>query len=183
MSRIAIPTDVESAPEAARSHLEGVRRLLGATPNMFRLTAQSPAAIEAMAGFFAALNKSTLSAALREQIALTVANVNGCAYCSSAHTYLGRELAKLAEADLAAAREGRSNDAKTNAALVFARKVAVSRANVSVADLDEVRDAGFSDAELIDIVASVALNVFTNYINEVFQTDIDFPRVDARRVA
>jgi uncharacterized peroxidase-related enzyme len=183
MARINIPATIEAAPPLSQPFLRAVQAQLGAAPNMFRLTAQSPAAIEMMASAFAALGKSSLGAGLREQIALTVANVNGCDYCNSAHTYLGREVAKLSEAEVAAAREGRSDQAKTSVALAFARKIALSRADVTEADLETVRRAGYSDEELVDIVAVVALNVFTNYINEVFKTDVDFPRFEARRAA
>lgn len=183
MARIDIPAAIGAATPASQSTLRQVEGMLGSVPNMFRLTAQSPAAVEAMASFFAAMGKSSLSPGLREQIALTVANVNGCTYCNSAHTHLGRAVAKLSDEELAAAREAHSADAKSAAALAFARKVAVRRGDVSEADLDAVRATGFSDADLVDIVAVVALNVFTNYINEAFKTDVDFPEIQAKRVA
>jgi uncharacterized peroxidase-related enzyme len=179
MSRIPTPADIESAPAAAQPLLEGVKASLGIVPNLFRLTANSPAALEGLVGLSTALGKGKLDAATRERIALAVANVNGCDYCNAAHTYLATNVAKLPDNEIEANRSGRSLDAKIDAAVSFARKVAANRAQVTEADLDAVRSVGYSDAELVEIVANVVVNVFTNYLNETFDTDIDFPAVPA----
>ena len=149
MSRIDIPATIEAAPEASRPLLEQVTKQLGSAPNLFRLAAQSPAALEGYLGTFGALGKGRLPAATRERIALAIAEYNGCGYCLSAHTYLGANLAKLSPEEIAANRKGRSADAKANAALVFAVKVADSRGHVSDADLSDVRAAGYDDAQII----------------------------------
>ena len=175
MSRIDIPATIEAAPEASRPLLEQVAKQLGSAPNLFRLAAQSPAALEGYLGIFGALGKGRLPAATRERIALAIAEFNGCGYCLSAHTYLGANLAKLSPEEMAANRKGRSTDAKADAALVFAVKVAESRGHVSDADLSNVRASGYDDAQIIEIVQHVALNVWTNYLNEVARTEIDFP--------
>ncbi|HRE19990.1 MAG TPA: carboxymuconolactone decarboxylase family protein, partial [Rhabdaerophilum sp.] len=116
-------------------------------------------------------------------IALAVAEINGCSYCLSAHTYLGKNLAKLDDAELAANRRGVSNDPQADAAVRFAVKVMNNRGHVSDADLSAVRMAGYSDAQIVEIVLHVALNTLTNYVNEVAKTDIDFPVVEARSAA
>lgn len=175
MSRLAIPTR-ENAPAPAQPLLNAVEKQLGIVPNMFRLVAQSPAALEGYLGLNAALGR-TLDAKTRERIALTVAEANGCDYCLSAHTYLGLNLAKIDETEIALNRAGRSGDAKADAAVVFARQVVAVRGKVSDADIAAVRLAGFTEAQVIEIVASVALNVLTNYVNNVAKTDIDFPVV------
>ena len=110
-----------------------------------------------------------------KRIALAIAQYNGCGYCLSAHTYLGENLAKLSHEEMATNREGRSTDGKANVAVVFAMKVAEKRGRVADADLAAVRAAGYSDAQLIEIVQHVALNIWTNYLNELAQTEIDFP--------
>ncbi|NKC33870.1 carboxymuconolactone decarboxylase family protein [Roseomonas sp. BU-1] len=125
----------------------------------------------------------TVPAATRERIALAVANVNGCTYCNSAHSYIGKNMLKLDEAEIAANRAGRSNDPKAEAAVRFAQKVAVTRGAVANDDLRAVRMAGYSDAQLVEIVLHVVLNVLTNYVNEVFATDVDFPVIAAQRAA
>jgi len=117
---------------------------------------------------------------LRERIALTIAEYNTCDYCLSAHDYLGRNVAKINSIEIDAAREGRSEDASTHAALQFALRVAQARGRVSDADLAAVRQAGFDEAAIIEIVSNVAVNVLTNYINNVALTDIDFPVVQAK---
>ena len=113
----------------------------------------------------------------RERIALAVAEINGCGYCLAAHNYLGTNLAKLSAEEIEANRRGTSNDAKVAIAVGFAAKITKDRGQVSDADVQAVRDAGYSDAEIVEIVGHVALNTLTNYINEVLGTEIDFPTV------
>jgi uncharacterized peroxidase-related enzyme len=181
MSRIPTPATVADAPEASRPLLEAVKKQLGSVPNMFRLISTSPAALEGYLSQSGALAKGGLPAATRERIALAVAEINGCDYCLSAHTYLGKNLAKLDDAEITANRNGASNDLKADAAVRFAAQVAQARGHVSEADLAAVKAAGYSDAQVIEIVQHVALNTWTNYFNEVFKTDIDFPVVNARK--
>ena len=183
MSRIPTPASIEAAPAAAHPLLEAVKKQIGSVPNLFRLTATSPAALEGYLGLNGALAKGALNAATRERIALAVAQINGCGYCLAAHTYLGKNVTKLGEAEIAANRAGHSTDARADAAVRFAVKVTKDRGAVSEADLAAVRAAGYSDAEVVEIVAHVALNTLTNYINEVFKTDIDFPSVSLNQAA
>ena len=111
----------------------------------------------------------------RERLAIATAQVNGCDYCLSAHTYLGLNLARLSAEEIAMNRNGASSDAKADAAVRFGAKVAQTRGKIADADLDAVRQAGFTDAQVIEIVAVVAENFLTNLINNVADTDIDFP--------
>ena len=183
MSRIAIPASIAAAPAASQPLLEAVNKQIGSVPNLFRLVANSPAALEGYLGMNGALAKGQLPAATRERIALVVAEINGCNYCLSAHTYLGKNLAKLDDAEIAANRSGASNDIKADAAVRFAAKVTQQRGKVSSADVAAVKAAGYSEAQVIEIVQHVALNTWTNYINEVAGTEIDFPVVQARLAA
>jgi uncharacterized peroxidase-related enzyme len=146
---------------------------------MFRLIANSPAALEGYLGLSGALNKGRLPAATRERLALAVAEVNGCNYCLSAHTYLGKHLARLDDAEMSANRNGASQDPKADAAVRFAAKLVRERGHVSEADVKAVKAAGYDDAQLIEIVLHAALNTWTNFINVVGDTDIDFPVVSA----
>jgi uncharacterized peroxidase-related enzyme len=145
--------------------------------------ANSPAALDGYVGMLEALAAGELPAATHERIAIAIAEANGCDYCLSAHAWLGKNVAKLDEAEMAANRRGASNDARAEAAVRFARQVMESRGHVSDAGLKAVRDAGYSDAEVIEIVQHVALNTWTNYVNSVARTTIDFPVVAARKVA
>lgn len=181
MSRIAIPAREDSA-EKSQPLLDAVEKQLGVVPNLFRLIGNSPAALEGYLGLNGALGR-TLDAKTRERIALAIAQANGCDYCLSAHAYLGLNLAKIDDAEIALNRAGHSGDAKADAAVVFARKVLDTRGRVSDADLAAVRLAGFTEAQVIEIVAAVALNVLTNYVNNVAETDIDFPVVLATEAA
>jgi uncharacterized peroxidase-related enzyme len=183
MSRIPTPATIEAAPVASQPLLQAVKKQLGIAPNLFRLVAVSPAALEGYIGLSGALGKGELPAATRERIALAVAEINGCGYCLSAHTYLGRQVAKLDDAEIAANRDGRSNDPKADAAVRFAVKVTELRGHITFEDFAAVKAAGYSDAQVIEIVQHVALNTWTNYINTVAQTEIDFPVVQARKVA
>lgn len=183
MSRLTIPATIAAAPSASQPLLEAVNQQLGTVPNLFRLVATSPAALEGYLGMSGALGKGALPAATRERIALAIAEVNGCAYCLSAHTYLGKHVAKLDDVEIARNRAGGSGDPKADAAVRFAVSVAEHRGHVSDLDVQAVKAAGYSDAQLIEIVQHVALNTWTNYINEVARTDIDFPAVALRAVA
>ena len=180
MSRLLTPASIEASPAAAQPLLHAVEKQLGVVPNLFRVVGNSPAALEGYLGLNGALGKGELEAATRERIALAVAEVNACDYCLSAHTYLGKNLAKLSEAEIAANRDGMSTDSKADAAVRFAVKLVKARGHVSDADVQAVKKAGYNDAQVIEIVLHVALNTLTNYVNEVAKTEIDFPVVTAK---
>jgi len=177
MSRITTPVSIEASPAASQPLLAAVKKQLGIVPNLFRVVGNSPAALEGYLGLNGALGKGTLDAATRERIALAVASINGCSYCLSAHSYLGKNVAKLTDAELEANKSGTSTDAKAAAAVAFAVRVVVERGHVSDSDLEAVKSAGYSEAQVLEIVLHVALNTLTNYVNEVAQTEIDFPVV------
>jgi AhpD family alkylhydroperoxidase len=179
MTRIQTPSTVDTSPAPSRPMLEAVKKQLGSVPNLFRVIGNSPAALEGYLGLSGALAKGKLDAKLRQRIALRVAELNGCDYCLSAHTYLGRELAKLDEAELSSSREGRSSDARAEAALTFVTAIVNARGHVADAALSDARSAGYDDAQLIEIVLHVALNTLTNYVNSVAGTEVDFPPVSA----
>jgi uncharacterized peroxidase-related enzyme len=183
MSRISTPASIDDAPQASRALLDAVKAQLGVAPNLFRMVANSPAALEGYVGMLGALGKGALPVATRERLAITVAEANGCDYCLSAHTYLGKQVAKLDDVELSASRNAESRDPKVAAALRFARTVMDRRGHVSDSEVRAVRDAGFDDAQIIEIVMHVGLNTWTNYINSVARTDIDFPVVSARKAA
>ena len=166
----------ENVPEASQEILAQIHKAFGATPNMFKAVANSPAALKSMWGSFGALGSGTLGAKLGEQIAVAIANRNRCEYCLAAHTVLGKGAGASAE-DMAAAQLGMSADPKTAAALRFALKVVSERAQVSEADVAALREAGFTDEHVVEIMAHIALNVFTNYVNVAFNVEVDFPKV------
>ena len=177
MPRLKAIEAAEAEPKA-KALLEGVQKKLGMTPNLMRTMANSPAVLEAYLGFRNALGAGVLSPKLREQIALTVSELNGCHYCLSAHSALGR-MVGLSEEEIADSRRGVSPDRKTEAVLQFARKVVTERGWVSDDDVTSLRAAGTSDAEISEVVAHVAVNIFSNYFNHVADTEVDFPEVEA----
>lgn len=182
MSRIPTPSSINDAPTASQPILEAVNKQLGSVPNIFRMISNSPAALEGYVGLNGALAKGKLDPQTRERIALAIAAENGCSYCLSAHAYLGKNLAKLEDAEIAANQGGTSTDPKAVAAVRFAVSVLKERGHISNEELNEVRSAGYSNEEIIEIVQHVALNIWTNFINEVAQTEIDFPVVKAEKV-
>lgn len=177
MTRIQQLEFEDASPEAQKL-LGGVRQQLGIIPNIFKVFANSPAVLEAYLGQSAALAGSELSAQLREQIALTIAGANSCDYCASAHTALGKGTG-LSEAALSASLSAEAADAKTQAALSFVRSVVMDRGIVDEIALQNVRDVGFGDGEIVEMIALVGLNTFTNYLNHIAGTVIDFPVVKA----
>ena len=167
------------APSASQPLLGQIQQAFGATPNMFKAVANSPAALQSMWAAFGALGHGTLGAKLCEQIAVAIANRNRCEYCLAAHTVLGQN-AGASAADMAAAQVGQSPDPKTAAALAFALKVVEQRAQVSDADVANLHEVGFQDEQVVEILAHVALNLFTNYVNVALDIPVDFPRVALR---
>ena len=178
MERVT-PVNFEAAEGKAKQLLDAVKAKLGIVPNMTRAMAVSPSVLEAYLGLSGALAHGVLPAKVREQLALDVGEANRCDYCVSAHTYIGKNVAHLSDTDILDGRKGTSADPKTDALLRFARDVVAKRGIVDDADVEAVRSAGYGDAEIAEVVAHVALNVFTNYFNNVAGTAIDFPRAPA----
>lgn len=175
MSRVQL-VDFKNTTADRKAVLEQINGAFGVVPNMFKAVANSPAALNSMWGSFGALGKGTLGAKLGEQIAVAIANFNQCEYCLAAHTVLGKG-AGATLAEMAAAKDGQSADVKTLAALTFALKVVKNRAQVSSDDVDALRTVGFREEQVVEIIAHVALNVFTNYINVALDIPVDFPKV------
>lgn len=172
--------DPQTANAQATALLDAVQKALGVTPNMMRTMAQSPAVLDGYLALSGALGKGALGYKLGEQIALAIAEENGCGYCAAAHSAIGAG-AGLSQTDIDAARDGHAATPRAAAAVTFARTVAELRGHVSDAEFATARAAGLSDGEIGEVVAHVALNIFTNYFNTVAGTDVDFPAVRAPR--
>lgn len=174
--------DPDSSSPAVKPTLDQIQGAFGLVPNMFKAVANAPAALASMWGAFGALGGGKLGPRLGEEIAVAVANANRCEYCLAAHTALGRKAGASAE-DMASAQLGRSADPRTQAALTFALKIVRDRAAVAEADVAALKAAGFGDEEIVEIVAHVALNLFTNYVNVALDVPLDFPAVPLTRAA
>jgi len=181
MSRLkAIQT--EAATGKAKELLDAVQAKLKITPNMTRVMANSPAVLGGYLHFSGALAGGALDAKLREEIALEVGEQNSCQYCVSAHTAIGK-MTGLTDSEIAAAREAQSSSAKNAAALQFARVIVAKKGRIADVEFDGVRNAGFTDGEIAEIIAHAALNVFTNYFNNVAGVEVDFPKIALRQSA
>lgn len=181
MTRVSL-IDPSSTTADRAALLTQIHGAFGATPNMFKAVANSPAALKSMWGAFGALGSGVIPAKLGEQIAVAVADRNACEYCLAAHTALGRKAGASTE-EMSAAQGGQATDPKTAAALRFALQLVEARGQVSQADVQAVRAAGFDDEAIVEILAHVALNLFTNYVNVAFAVPVDFPGVKLRRAA
>ncbi|MDQ7013156.1 MAG: carboxymuconolactone decarboxylase family protein [Planctomycetota bacterium] len=170
------PLKHEHAQGKAKELLDVVKQKLGGTPNILTTMAHSPAALESYLSFSGALGNGTFPAGLREQIALAVAGASSCEYCAAAHTAIGKG-AGVPEEELALALDGQPTDPKAAAAVRFARTLVEKRGWVSDEDIEAFKAAGFDDGQVMEIVAVISLNIYTNLINHVAQTDIDFPKV------
>ncbi|MFP2924192.1 carboxymuconolactone decarboxylase family protein [Pyxidicoccus sp. 3LG] len=170
------PVTATNTPAASEPTLAAVKAKFGGVPKMFATFAHSPAALEAVAGYFNAMGGAKLSPRTQEAIAIAVAELNRCTYCLSAHTALAKGHGVKAD-ELVGFRSGRSPDAKEQAILDLAVAIARTRAADVGPQLAQARKAGLSDAELVEVVAAVAQNVLTNYLNVVAGTEVDFPRV------
>lgn len=175
---------LKNTQDTVRSHkkmFDQIENAFGKIPNMFLSIGNSSAALESMWGSFGALSKGKLGAKLGEQIAVLVADMNRCEYCLAAHTVLGQKAGATA-AEMTAAQAGEAKDQRTQAALNFAGKLVKARGLVATTDVENVKAAGFSDEEVAEILAHVALNTFTNYTNTAFAVPVDFPAVALRNV-
>lgn len=181
MSRLQT-VNPSTATGKSKDLLDAVKAKLGRAPNMAKVMANSPAVLEAYLGFNGALAEGQLEPKIREQIALVTAQENRCDYCLSAHSAIGK-MVGLTQEQIIASRDGNGSGEKATAALTFARRVLDSRGQIGESDLAAVRTVGFSDGEIAEIIAHVALNVFTNYFNVATEPDIDFPKVHYAKVA
>lgn len=170
------PIHPTEATGKAKDLLNAVQAKIGMTPNLMKTLAHAPAALEGYLNLSGALATGVLDAKFREQLALAVAQANSCEYCLSAHSTIGK-MVGLGPDEIAQSRAAHAADAKRDAGLQFAQTLVVQRGLANDADLAAVRQAGFTEAEITEIVAHVALNIFTNYFNHVAQTEVDFPRV------
>jgi uncharacterized peroxidase-related enzyme len=173
MNRIA-QLDPKTATGTTKQLFDAVQLKLGMVPNLVRVLGQAPAALDSYLSFSGAIAKGGFSAKLREQIALTVAETNLCEYCLSAHSFIGSRLG-LGATELEAARNASASDVKSDAVLKLARNIVLQRGEISDAEISAARSAGLNDADIVETVANVALNIFTNYINHVARTVVDFP--------
>lgn len=177
MSRIQ-PMDPAAAQGKAQELLAAIKAKMGRVPNILKTLAHSPAALQAYLGLSGAFSDAKLSVKIREQIALAVGEDNRCDYCVSAHSAIGK-LSGLTPEEIEGGRRAQSADPKTGAILKFAQRLSANRGNVTDPEFAEVRKAGCSDEEILEIVTAVALNLFTNYVNHVAGTAIDFPQAPA----
>ncbi len=181
MTRIP-PLDPNTAHASAAELLSTVKKKMGVVPNLIATLAHSPAVAKAYLGFSQTLADGALSSRLREKIALVVGETNSCDYCVAAHTALGKA-AGLTEQETREARSAQARVEKERVALSFARQLVQDRGVITDSDLERVRQVGYTDGEITEIVANVALNIFTNYFNHVAGTAIDFPVVPSLAAA
>jgi uncharacterized peroxidase-related enzyme len=175
MTTIPVPGS-DQVPQGSRPILDGIEKQLGFTPNLFRLMALSPAVLIGHAQLQTAL-AAALDLKTRVNIALAVSEVNGCDYCLASHTFHGLAFAKLTPEEIALNRQGHSNDSKIDAAVHFAKQVVENRGHVGTGPVARVRAAGYSDGQIIEIIGVAAALMLSNLINNVAQTEVDFPAI------
>jgi uncharacterized peroxidase-related enzyme len=154
-----------------------VQAKLGVVPNMMRTMGNSPAVLEGYLNLSGALSHGKLGSKTGELIALAVSESNSCDYCLAAHTFIGEKLVKVDPAVLQAARTGNSTDIKIETILQFAKTLISKNGLVNDEDVNKIKNAGVTDAEITETIGHVALNILTNYFNNTANTEIDFPAV------
>lgn len=181
MSRI-LTIENETANPEQKELLNAIQSQLGGVPNFLKVFANSPAALKAFLGLHGIANEGSLDAKTRERIALALAQQNSCEYCLSAHTAIGKK-AGLSTDEISLNREGSSQDAKAAIAVKLARSLAENTGDITTAELLEARNAGHTDADIVEIITHVGLNILTNMIGKASQLDIDFPKIALKIVA
>jgi uncharacterized peroxidase-related enzyme len=178
MTRLqALQTD--QATGKTKELFTAIESKLGMVPNMMKTMGNSSAVLDGYLSLSGALGNGNLNAHVGELIAMAVAESNRCNYCLSAHTYIGTNLVNINADELSNARQGNASDAKTDAILKFAKLLVSKNGLVTDEDVNTIKNAGASEAEIGEVVAHVALNIFTNYFNNTANTFIDFPEVNA----
>jgi uncharacterized peroxidase-related enzyme len=168
--------ETETAADAAKTSLEMVAKKLGRIPNMYSVMANSPATLEAYIKFNTALSGGTLGNKMAEMIALATAESNACSYCLSAHTFFGKKVG-LSDEEIDEARDFFSNDEKIQASLAFVKKLLETPQEISKTDITPLQKVGYSNGDILEIIANVIRNMFTNYINIVAETQVDWPAI------
>jgi uncharacterized peroxidase-related enzyme len=181
MSRINVVTS-ETANDEQQELFSAIQSQLGTVPNFLKIFANSPAALRAFLGLHAIAGDGVLDDQTKERIALGLAEQNECSYCVSAHTAIGRK-AGLSSAEMEANRAGGSQDAKAAEAVKFAKSLAANTGEVTTAELLAIRDAGYSDAEIVEIMTHTGLNILTNIVGKASRVDIDFPIVELKKAS
>lgn len=171
------PIEPDAATGVAADLLAKVQKSLGLTPNMAKVMANSPALLNSYLALATAVAGGTLRPAVRERLAVATAQLNGCEYCLSAHTYIGANIAKIEADELDKARHAKSDTPHIAALLKLSNDIAERHGHVDTVDLAAARDAGVSDEEIGELVANLALNILTNYFNVVAEVDNDWPVV------
>jgi uncharacterized peroxidase-related enzyme len=181
MTRI---TTIESATanEEQKALLDAIQGQLGMVPNFLKVFANSPVALRAFLGLHGIANSGTLDAPTRERIALALAQQNGCEYCVSAHTAIGRK-AGLSGDEMTAARNGGSEDAQAAVAVKFAQSLMEKKGEISAVELAEIRGAGYSESDIVEIITHVGMNFLTNILGKASRVEIDFPKVELKIAA
>jgi len=181
MSRINVVTQ-ENADTEQKALLDAIQGKLGMVPNFLGILAHSPDALRAFLGLHGIAEQGQLDPQTRERIALAVAQENSCEYCLSAHTAIGRK-AGLSGSEMQANRAGTSEDSRAAAAVTFANALNTHLGDVTQAELNAVREAGYSEAEIVEIITHVGMNILTNLIGKASHVDIDFPKVTLQEAA
>jgi uncharacterized peroxidase-related enzyme len=181
MARIKI-IDPAQATGKFKELLDTLQKSLKSVPNLAKVLANSPAALKAWMEFSGALGKGSLDAKLQQELAVAIAQEDGCEYCLSAHTAIGK-LVGLTDQQILNSRKWQGTSTKATAALTFARELVEKHGQVPASSVQALRDQGFTDGDIAEIVAHVALNIFTNYFNIALDVDVDFPRVSLTQAA
>lgn len=181
MARINIVTPEAANPEQQALYA-AIQGKLGMVPNFLKVFANSPAALRAFLGLHGIAGDGSLDAQTRERIALALAQQNSCEYCLSAHSAIGRK-AGLNGAEIEANRAGTSQDAKAAVAIRFARSLVANMGEVTTAELIEMRDAGYSESDIVEVITHVGMNILTNLLGKAGRVDIDFPKVELKLAA
>ncbi len=176
MARVQV-VNPQTATGDVKALLDAVQLQLGVTPNFIRVLANSPQALEGFLGLYGALGKAGVDKATQERIALAVAEGNGCQYCVSAHTAIGRH-AGLSNEEMDLNRRGSSSDAKAAAIVAFAKALNGNLGEITTGEFEAARKAGLTDGEIVEVISVVALNIFTNILGKATRVEIDFPKID-----
>lgn len=176
MSRLNNVTPEQATGDLAATY-GAIKKQMGGVVNLFQALGNNPSSLTAYLQIGGLLKDSGLSAVELETIALVSARTNGCHYCESAHSALGK-MAGMKPEEILTVRKGEGSDTKSKALVHFVKEVISEKGRVSDATFNSIKAAGYNDSQVTAIFLSVAQNIFTNYFNNFNGTVVDFPKIE-----
>jgi AhpD family alkylhydroperoxidase len=171
MKTFNVPTRDQVSP-ASQASFDNLQKAIGKVPNLYAAIAYSENGLPRYLAFQA--GKTSLNNKEKEAVNLVVSEVNGCRYCQSAHTMLGK-MNGFTENEILDLRSGTSNNPKLNALVVLAKEITEKKGRISDTTLEVFYAAGYNYGHIVDVILLISDKIVMNYLHNLTNVEIDFP--------